>query len=55
MVGKTLELNNLRFTVIGIAPAKFSGLVRAMSCDVWVPMMMTPQMLVQARAAGDSV
>jgi putative ABC transport system permease protein len=45
MVGRTIELNNLRFTVIGIAPAKFSGLVRGISCDVWVPMMMTPQML----------
>ncbi|MEK6325667.1 MAG: ABC transporter permease [Acidobacteriota bacterium] len=45
MVGKTIELSNLRFTVIGIAPAKFSGLVRGISCDVWVPMMMTPQIL----------
>jgi len=55
MVGKTIELNNLRFTVIGIAPGKFSGLERGMSCDVGAPMMMTAQMLVQARAAGDSV
>ena len=55
MVGKTIELSNLRFTVIGIAPAKFSGLVRGMSCGVWLPTMMTPPMLVQAREAGDGV
>lgn len=45
MVGKTIELSNLRYTVIGIAPPEFVGLVRGISCDVWVPMMMTPRIV----------
>ena len=45
IVGKLIELNNLQYAVIGIAPPGFSALVRGITCDVWVPMMMTPLIL----------
>ena len=45
LVGQTFQLNNLHYTVIGIAPPEFSGLMRGIICDVWVPMMMTSQLL----------
>jgi predicted permease len=43
LVGKTITLNNLGYTVIGIAPPEFAGLTRGISADIWIPMMMTPR------------
>jgi predicted permease len=40
VLGRTLTLNKVPFTVVGIAPAGFEGL--SGSIDVWVPMMMVP-------------
>jgi len=45
VVGKTIELSNIQYTVIGIAPAGFAGLLRGFSSDVWVPMMMASQVI----------
>ena len=40
VLGRTLTLNKVPFTVVGVAPAPFEGL--SGSIDVWVPMMMVP-------------
>ena len=41
MLGKTLMLNNTRFTIIGVAPRNFIGTAGPPTVpDVWVPMMM---------------
>ncbi len=40
IVGKTLTLNGRDFTVVGVAPAAFSGLVVGFSPDAWTPMSM---------------
>ncbi|MFN2455431.1 MAG: ABC transporter permease [Pyrinomonadaceae bacterium] len=40
LVGKTLLLNGHQFTVIGIAPKKFTGTRVAVTPDVYVPAMM---------------
>ncbi len=45
LVGKTLALNNQRFTVIGIAPENFRGTFAIGASDFWVPMMMHDQVL----------
>ena len=37
VVGKTLRMNAREFTIIGVAPAGFSGSVRGLVDDVWVP------------------
>lgn len=40
LVGKTVSLNGLSFTVVGIAPKNFIGTEVGINRDVWVPMMM---------------
>jgi predicted permease len=36
--GKTLMLNGAAFTVVGVAPKEFSGIVAGMQPDFWTPM-----------------
>ena len=40
VVGRTVSLNNVAFTVIGIAPKGFIGTEVAFAPEMWVPMMM---------------
>ena len=40
IVGKALTLNGREYTVVGVAPAAFTGLVVGFSPDVWTPMAM---------------
>jgi predicted permease len=43
IVGKTIRLNRLAYTVLGVAPKNFHGTELWYWPDVWVPMMMEPQ------------
>ncbi len=45
IVGKTLHLNNLVFTVIGVAPPRFIGVSAVFGPDVWIPAAMIEQTL----------
>ena len=40
IVGKTVTLNGGSYTVVGVAPAAFTGLIVGFSPDVWTPMSM---------------
>ena len=40
VVGRTIRLNGTAMTVVGVAPAEFTGLVRGIGSEMWVPMMM---------------
>jgi predicted permease len=40
VLGKTIVLNGQQFTVVGIAPQEFNGVVHEERLDVFVPMMM---------------
>jgi len=40
IIGRGLELNGLRYTVIGVAPRGFQGLDTLLAAEVWVPMAM---------------
>ncbi|MFZ3200171.1 MAG: ABC transporter permease, partial [Candidatus Acidiferrales bacterium] len=42
-VGRTVRVNNYPFTIVGIAPPGFFGDVVGDRADLWVPMMMEPQ------------
>jgi predicted permease len=43
VVGETVHLNGYPFTVVGIAPPGFFGVEVGATPEVWVPMMMQPQ------------
>ncbi len=43
IVGKTAKVNGHPFTLVGVMPAHFKGIFGGQ--DVWVPMMMQPQVL----------
>jgi predicted permease len=47
IVGQTLKLNTMSYTVIGIAPADFIG-TEPIPPDLWVPVMMLPNVWLQA-------
>jgi predicted permease len=39
IVGRTIRLNRQNFTIIGVAPAGFTGTVVGLSFDIWVPLL----------------
>jgi predicted permease len=45
IVGRTLRLNNVVFTVIGVAPAGFIGVNAIFGPDLWIPAAMAEQLL----------
>ena len=44
IVGKTVQLNNRGYEVIGVAPESFVGTKFALSLDFWVPMSMAEEL-----------
>ena len=43
-VGQTLTLNEHALTVIGVAPASFTGMILERPTELWVPVLMHPQL-----------
>src|SRR5262245_18114905 len=43
VIGKTLSLNAYRYTVVGVAPAEFTGTTRGTVNDIYAPIMMSAQ------------
>jgi predicted permease len=43
VTSRTIRLNGHEFQIVGVAPASFRGLNSLYSADVWVPLMMYPQ------------
>ncbi|MGB6524723.1 MAG: ABC transporter permease [Candidatus Acidiferrales bacterium] len=39
-IGRTIELNNVPFTIIGVAEARFTGITPGTDYDVWLPLDM---------------
>ena len=44
VLGKTLILNGTSFSVVGVAPASFTGIVVGNEPDFWAPLMATPEL-----------
>ena len=42
LVGKTITINEQALTVVGIAPPQYTGMVRGLSSEIWIPVMMMP-------------
>jgi macrolide transport system ATP-binding/permease protein len=49
IVGKTIFLNGYPLTVVGVADAEFNGTIVSMGIDVFVPLMMQPQLQAPSR------
>ena len=45
ILGRTIKLNKVVFTIIGVAPKGFKGINAVFGPDMWVPSMMAEQML----------
>ena len=43
VIGSEVRLNGHPFTIVGVAPEGFTGLIRGLGADLWVPMMMHAQ------------
>jgi predicted permease len=55
ILGRTIKLNNLPFTIVGIGPKGFKGLYAVFGPDLWIPSMMAEQILPveQQKALND--
>lgn len=49
LIGKAIRINNQNFTVVGIAPKGFTGMNLGEVAEVWVPLMMQPQVATWLR------
>jgi len=45
ILGRTIKLNNIAFTIIGVAPQGFKGVNAIFGPDLWVPSVMAEQVL----------
>ncbi len=48
-IGRQVELNGIKFTVIGVAPASFTGMDQYFHPGLFVPAMMAPKLLSSER------
>ena len=53
VIGKTLTLNGNSFSVVGVAPAGFSGIEALSEPDFWAPMMMQRQIAPEMDLLGN--
>jgi predicted permease len=53
ILGKTIRIDNYPFQVIGVAPPAFFGVEVGAAPDVWVPIMMQPQIFGRGKPAFD--
>ena len=49
-IGRTLALNGVTYTILGVTPRNFSGEWVGRPVDVWIPLMMEAQVMVEMPA-----
>lgn len=52
VLGRRVDIDGHPFTVIGVAPREFTGLDQAVRTDFFVPLMMSPRLLSDPKAAS---
>jgi predicted permease len=53
VVGRSVDINLHRYTIVGVAPAEFHGSQTGVRSDLWVPMAMEPQINPQGDLLHD--
>ena len=53
-IGRTVRLDDRAFTVVGVTPASFTGLVVARDVDLWVPLSAEPVLRALSRTSDAS-
>jgi len=43
-IGQTVTLNGIPLTIVGIAPASFNGMMIEQPTEIWIPVLMHPQL-----------
>lgn len=54
VVGRTIHVNRYPLTIIGVVPAAFHGTKPGLAYEMWVPLMMTPQLSGTRNAEFDN-
>src|SRR5262245_30513806 len=44
VLGETIQLSGLPYTIVGVAPAGFTGTVPGLASDFWIPLMMVDRL-----------
>src|SRR2546425_8893135 len=52
VLGRTVRISGTPFTVIGVAPSEFTGMNQYVRSDYFVPLMMSPKVLIDPRTAS---
>jgi predicted permease len=52
VLGRRVDIDGHPFTVVGVAPAEFTGLNSFLRTDFFVPLMMSPHLLTDPKAAS---
>lgn len=52
VLGQTIRLNGRPFTIVGVAPPRFTGTIPAMAMQVWVPRIMADQVAIFAEESS---
>src|SRR5258706_13491856 len=52
VLGRTVRINGVPFTVIGVAPASFTSMSGLGRADLFVPLMMSPALIADAKTGS---
>ena len=52
-IGETIRINDVPFTVVGVAPRRFQGTTLGLAFDVWLPATMAPVVMKGSRELDD--
>jgi predicted permease len=52
VIGRDLRLNGLNFTIVGVAPPGFNGMIRALRAEAWIPTSTLTQMQGSSKRLG---
>jgi predicted permease len=53
VVGRTIEINQHPYTIVGVAPALFQGSQTGLRSEIWVPIMMVQQLMEEGDLIHD--